>query len=211
MTESKPMVFVVDDDPDVLKSLHLLLKSVDLDSVCCQSAEEFLANYVPDRPGCLVLDIRMPSVSGIELQQKLIERKVEIPILFLSGHADVPLAVQAMRNGAFDFLEKPFQGSDLLDRINKAVSADVRRRRSRASRQEITERLRDLSPRQRQIMQEVLDGKTSLQIAEGLGISHKTVEVHRTRLMEKLGVKSSVQLTRLLIEAGVIPKRHPVK
>ncbi|MBN1127043.1 MAG: response regulator transcription factor [Sedimentisphaerales bacterium] len=203
MTEVKPVVFVVDDDPDVLKSLRLLIKSVHLDSVCCGSAEEFWANYIPDRPGCLVLDIRMPSVSGIELQQELIERKIEIPVIFLSGHADVPLAVQAMRDGAFDFLEKPFQGSDLLDRIRNAISTDTQRRKNLASKRFIMERLRDLSPRQRQIMQEVLVGKTSRQIAEDLGISHKTVEVHRTRLMEKLGVKSSVQLTRMLVEAGL--------
>ena len=193
------MVHVVDDDDAVRDSLGFLLKSVGLPISSHISAQEFLAAYTGN-PGCLVLDICMPGMSGLELQQHLNARGVNIPVLFITGHADVPMAVEAMRHGAFDFLEKPFHDQYLIDRVRHALEKDARNRRRLSETDCIPRRLESLTAREREVLQLVSTGKLNKVIAADLGVSRRTIEVHRARLMEKLGVRSLAQLVRMVMD-----------
>ena len=200
MTEYKPTVFLVDDDEAVRDSLALLMKSVALTSRSFASAGDFLAAYDPDSPGCLILDIRMPGMSGMELQQKLLDMRAKLPIIFITGHGDIPMAVEAMQRGAVDFIPKPFRDDELLDRINKALESDRKNRDSLVEREVIEERIEKLTPREKQVLELVVQGKANKVIAGDLEVSQRTVEIHRARVMEKMQVRSVAQLVRMVLQ-----------
>lgn len=196
-----PTVFVVDDDAGVRASVRMLLKSVGIAAVPMASAQEFLAAYDPGQPGCLVLDIRMPGMSGLELQQHLTLQGAIIPVLFMTGHGDVPMAVAAMQQGAFDFLQKPFRDQDLIDRIQKALAMDQQYREMLRHQEEIRLRLDALTPREQQVLHLLTQGTQNKVMAAQLGISQRTVEIHRAHVMEKLGAHSVAQLVRMVMDA----------
>jgi FixJ family two-component response regulator len=201
MKEKPATVFVVDDDEAVRTSLRLLLKSVGLPVETFASAQEFLDQFDPDRAGCLVLDIRMPGMSGLELQQHLNDRHSIMPIVFITGHGDVPMAVEAMQAGAVDFIQKPFRDQDLIDRINRALEKDREMRSELRERDEIRRRMSQLTPREREVLELVTQGKANKVIAGDLNVSQRTVEIHRARVMEKMGANSLAHLVRMVIEA----------
>lgn len=189
---------LVDDDDAIRDALAWLLKSRGTPCAGHASAESFLAAWTPDLAGCLVLDIRMPGMSGLDLFDALRERGAQLPVIFLTGHGDVPLAVAALKKGAFDFFEKPFNDNDLANRVQEAMEHDARIRAASASADSVNSRLSALTSRERQIMELVLAGKFNKIIADELNISMRTVEVHRANLFEKMGVKTAVELANLL-------------
>jgi RNA polymerase sigma factor (sigma-70 family) len=189
--------------------LRLLLKSVGLPAVMYATAQEFLATYEPQHPGCIVLDVRMPGLSGLELQEQLNVRGAIIPVIFITGHGDIPMAVEAMQHGAFDFLQKPFRDQDLLDRIQKAMAHDRQNRADLRERDRIRERLESLTPREREVLQLVTHGKANKVMAAELGVSQRTVEIHRARVMEKMGATSLAQLVRMAMDLGIEPLKRP--
>lgn len=199
MRKPEPTVFVVDDDQAMRKSLHWLIESVGLNVETFPSARRFLESYTPGRPGCLVLDMRMPGISGLELQEKLKARNITIPVIFITGHGDVPMAVRAMKAGAIDFIEKPFNDQLLLDRIQHALEQDAQSRSGQAQRAELAARLALLTPREREVMEMVAEGKPNKVIAAQLGVSAKTVEAHRAKVMEKMQAKSLADLIRMVM------------
>ncbi len=196
-------VFIVDDDAAVRRFLLGLIASVDLPVEAYASAQEFLDAYEPGRPGCLLLDVRMPGMSGLELQTKLVERAIRLPVIILTGHGDVQVAVRAMKVGAFDFIEKPFSNELLLDRIQKAVTESVHADNNRAEQDEIIGRIRRLTPRERQVLDLVVAGETNKGVASRLDISEKTVETHRARVMEKMCAKSLAGLVKMVARLTV--------
>ncbi|MFI5397089.1 MAG: response regulator transcription factor [Candidatus Binatia bacterium] len=198
---SNATVFVVDDDPAMRESLRWLIESVGLNVETFPTAQEFLESYDPSTPGCLVLDIRMPGMSGLDLQSELAARKIPVPILIITGHAEVPVAVRALKAGALDFIQKPFSDQLLLDRIRRAIEADVLSRRAWSERAEVAARVGQLTPREREVMDLVIAGKANKVIASELGLSPKTVEVHRAHVMKKMQVDSLADLVRLGILA----------
>ena len=202
MKEKPATVFVIDDDEAVRTSLRLLLKSVGLPVETFASAQEFLDQYDEDRAGCLVLDIRMPGISGLELQQHLNDRNSIMPIVFITGHGDVPMAVEAMQAGAVDFIQKPFRDQDLIDRINRALDKDREMRSELRERDEIRRRMSQLTPREHEVLDLVTQGKANKVIAGDLNVSQRTVEIHRARVMEKMGAGSLAHLVRMVIEAN---------
>jgi FixJ family two-component response regulator len=205
MKAPEPTVFVVDDDDAVRNSLRLLLKSVGLPVVLHASAQEFLAAYRDSDPGCLVLDIRMPGMSGLELQRHLTLRGAIIPVVFITGHGDVPMAVDAMQHGAFDFLQKPFRDQDLIDRVQRAFEKDLEGRRALGERERIRERLESLTTREREVLALVTSGKANKAIAADLDVSPRTVEIHRARVMEKMQAPSLAALVRMTLDLGRAP------
>lgn len=200
MAKNRPTVFIVDDDEAIRDSLQMLLSSVGLESACYASAQGFLTDYDADRPGCLVLDVRMPGMSGIDLQERLVAMHSVLPIIFITGHGEVPLAVHAMRAGAVDFIQKPFSEQALLDQIHQAVEQDAKSRVLLGRRDAIVERIASLTPRERQVMELVIDGMANKVIAIDLGVSERTVEIHRARVMQKMGAESLPHLVRMAIE-----------
>jgi FixJ family two-component response regulator len=192
--QAEPLIYVVDDDSAVRDALGLLLRSVDLQCTLFESALAFLDAYDPDRHSCLVADIRMPGLSGLELQERLNEQRADVPIIFITGHGDVPMAVNAMKSGAADFIQKPFRDQDLLDRIHKALEQDKERRATRAQQKIIRERLALLTPREAEVMRRVVRGQANKVIAMDLGVSQRTVELHRARVMHKLKMRSLAEL-----------------
>ena len=194
MKSAGPLVYLVDDDDAVRDSLGLLLRSIGLDFELHASALDFLEHYDPKRHSCLVADIRMPGLSGLELQQRLNEQRAEVPIIFITGHGDVPMAVNAMKAGAADFIQKPFRDQDLIDRIHKALDKDKERRVARAEQDTIRARLALLTPRETEVMQRVVRGQANKVIAMDLGVSQRTVELHRARVMRKLKMRSLAEL-----------------
>ena len=198
--QQPPKVFIVDDDEAVRNSLRLLVKSVGLSAVTANSAQEFLATYDPVDPGCLILDVRMPGMSGIELQQQLNLRGAVIPVIFITGHGDIPMAVEAMQQGAFDFLQKPFRDQDLIDRVQRALEKDRANRAELLERARIRERRDSLTPREREVLELVASGKPNKVMAADLGLSQRTVEIHRARVMEKMGASSLAQLVRMVLD-----------
>jgi two-component system response regulator FixJ len=197
---SQPTVFVVDDDEAVRGSLKLLLKSIGLTVMTFPSASDFLAAYRPEQAGCLILDIRMPGMSGLELQQQLNVRGAVIPVVFISGHGDIPMAVEAMQHGAFDFLQKPFRDQDLIDRVQKAMERDSVNRDQLRQLGRIQERLNSLTAREREVLVLMTLGKQNKVMAADLGVSQRTVEIHRARVMEKMEAPSLAQLVRMMLE-----------
>jgi FixJ family two-component response regulator len=200
MQPQAPTVFVVDDDEGVRNSLRFLLKSVGLTSKAVASANEFLDTYKVNQPGCLVLDVRMPGMSGLELQQQLNLRGAVLPVIFITGHGDVPMAVEAMQQGAFDFLQKPFRDQDLIDRIQRALERDARNRAALAQHTRNRECLKSLTPRERDVLSLMTHGKSNKVMAAELGVSQRTVEIHRAHVMEKSGADSLAQLVRMVMD-----------
>lgn len=195
--KAAPTVYVVDDDDGMRRALGALLSTVDYQALFYSRPSEFLANFKPDDPGCLVLDIRMPEMSGLELQQQLNKMGSMLPVIFITGHGDVPMAVKAMKEGALEFIEKPFRDQDLLDRINHALQQDAENRKSISRRTEVSKRLETLTPRERQVMDLVVEGSANKVIAIDLGLSERTVEIHRAKVMEKMGARSVAHLVKM--------------
>jgi two-component system, LuxR family, response regulator FixJ len=200
MQQQPATVFVVDDDEGVRNSLRFLLKSVGLATQIQSSAAEFLESYKQSQPGCLVLDVRMPGMSGLELQQQLNLRGATIPVIFITGHGDIPMAVEAMQHGAFDFLQKPFRDQDLIDRIQRALERDARGRKALSQHGQIRARIESLTAREREVLALMTQGKPNKVMAAELGVSQRTVEIHRARVMEKSGAASLAQLVRMVMD-----------
>jgi two-component system response regulator FixJ len=198
LKSADPVVYLVDDDDAVRDSLGLLLRSVGLECQLYSSALDFLEHYDSKQHACLVADIRMPGLSGLELQQRLNEQRAEIPVIFITGHGDVPMAVNAMKAGAADFVQKPFRDQDLLDRIHKALEQDKERRASRAEQEVIRARVKLLTPRETEVMERVVRGQANKVIAMDLGVSQRTVELHRARVMRKLKMRSLAELVHAI-------------
>lgn len=197
-----PTVFLTDDDPAIRDAVGLLLRTNGLDVETFASAADFLQSDALRRPGCLLLDVRMPGMSGLDLQKRLQELGCRLPIIFITGHGDVPMAIRAMKAGAFDFLEKPFEGALLIKRIHEALTCDRHDRRRQWQRDQICTRLAQLSVREREVMQRVALGQYNKVVAAELGISISTVEIHRKRVMEKLQAHSLSELIRMLEVVG---------
>jgi two-component system, LuxR family, response regulator FixJ len=200
----EPIVFVVDDDRAMRESLRWLLESVGLTVRTYANAADFLREYEPTQPGCLVLDVRMPGMSGLDLQADLVRRGAGLPTIVVTGHAEVPMAVRAVKAGAVDFIEKPFSDQLLLDRVRQALEIDRLEREVRRRREEARRRLETLSAREREVLMLVAAGKANKEIAAELGLSQKTVEVHRSHVMSKMFVDSLAELIRVAILAGAI-------
>ena len=190
-------VYIVDDDPAIRFAMQALLDSVNIEHEIFASADEFLQDEANHRAGCLVLDIRMPGLGGLELQDELIARDSTLPIIFITGHGDVPMAVEAMQKGAVDFIQKPFRDQELLDRIREALSTDQQRREERERRAEFAGRLERLTNREKEVFDLVVTGKPNKVIAYELDVSQRTVEIHRARVMEKMEARSLADLVRM--------------
>ncbi len=195
--KSVPVVYVVDDDDGMRRALDTLLSTVGYRTAVFSNPSDFLAKYNADLPGCLVLDIRMPSMSGLEVQQHLNRIGSMLPVIFITGHGDVPMAVQAMKEGALEFIQKPFRDQDILDRINHAIKQDGENRSSVARHAEVLQRLESLTARERQVMDLVVDGAANKVIAIDLNLSERTVEIHRAKVMEKMGARSVAHLVKM--------------
>lgn len=194
---SDPVVYIVDDDAAIRHSLEMLLHSVGHKAKSFASARQFLESFDSSASGCLVLDVRMPEMSGLDLQQMLSDQKIKIPVIIFTGHGDVPMAVRALKDGAVDFIEKPFHDQDLLDSIAKALAMSVEIQQQQSGQSKFLERVSSLSPREKEVMEVLIAGKRCKVIASELGISPKTVDVHRGHILEKMQVKSLVDLVRL--------------
>jgi two-component system response regulator DctR len=192
------VVHIVDDDEAIRDALNWLFQSRGVKTADWPSASAFLADYRPEMAGCLLLDVRMEDMSGLQLFDQLLELKCPLPVIFLTGHGDVPLAVSALKKGALDFLEKPFNDNELVDRVINALEQDASRRASEAQGASLAARVASLSERERQVMDLILAGKLNKLIADQLSIAMRTVEVHRARIFEKMGVKSAVELAQLM-------------
>ncbi|MEC4747048.1 response regulator transcription factor [Methylomicrobium sp. Wu6] len=205
MSESVPTVFMIDDDSAVLEALSRLLRSFDLNVAAFASPQEFLEQFEPAPHGCLVLDVSMPDLNGLELQQELAARGNELPVIFLTGHGDIPMSVRAMKQGAVDFLTKPVQGQDLIEAIHAAIEKDRLGGQTRAELAEIRERLATLTPRELEVLEHVVYGRRNKQIAADLGTCEKTIKVHRAHLMTKLKARSLADVVRLAERVGIRP------
>ncbi len=208
MSEHQTTVFIVDDDKAVRDGLSELAGTVGLQTQGFATAHEFLDAYDPSLPGCLLLDVRLPGMSGLRLQDELIARGITTPIIFISGHGDLPMAVEAMKKGAYDFLEKPVGDQTLLDRINAAIAEDLLRRESRTEITALQQKLALLTPREREVLNLLKIGKPTSVIAQTLGISQKTVQVHRTRILEKLQVDTIPALVTALHQCETKDSSH---
>ena len=198
------VVYIVDDDCDVRESLVILMETVGQAFKEYESAHAFLQDYHGGMRGCLVADIRMPRMSGLELQEKLIDAGSLLPIIFITGHGDISLAVKAMRRGALDFIRKPFHEQNLLDRINEALDIEDGKRQAQMDKQQLVERFDSLSQRELEVLELVAQGKMSKVVADDLGISERTVEAHRSHIMQKLGIHTVAQLIRLKIQIEML-------
>jgi FixJ family two-component response regulator len=196
------VVYIIDDDEGMRESLNVLLNTVGYKTATYGNPNDFLAQFNRAAAGCLVLDIRMPGMSGLELQQQLNRIGCMLPVIFITGHGDVPMAVQAMKEGAFEFIQKPFRDQDLLDRINHALQLDAESRTTLARRADVLRRLESLTPRERQVMAMVVEGAANKVIAIDLRLSERTVEIHRAKVMEKMGARSVAHLVKLQLSAN---------
>jgi FixJ family two-component response regulator len=208
MTEAKSIVFVVDDDASVREALKSLIRSVGLQVELCDSAQEFLQRKRPDVPSCLVLDIRLPGISGLDFQRKLAEANIPIPIIFITGHGDIPMSVRAMKAGAVEFLTKPFHDQNLLDAIHLALERDRAAHQREAEIAALRERFDSLTPREREVLPRVVSGLLNKQIAAEIGTSETTVKVHRGQLMRKMGARSLPELVRMAERLGIPTTRR---
>ena len=204
MNDSAPTVFIVDDDPSVLKALARLLRSAGLNATTFASPQEFLDNHDQNVPGCLVLDVAMPHINGLELQQVLAAQCSELPVIFLTGHGDIPMSVRAIKQGAVDFFTKPVNDNDLIAAIHDAIDKDRIARQAQAKLSELQQRLAMLTPREREVLSHVVSGKLNRQIAAELGTVEKTIKVHRANLNKKLNVQSLAELVKLAERLGII-------
>ncbi len=201
MSESEATIFVVDDDPGVRQSLEMLIRAIGQSVETYASAGEFLDAYTSERPGCLVLDLRMPGMSGLELQEELGSRGSNLPVIFITAHGDVPTAVDAVKGGAIDFIQKPFRDQDLIEKIELALEQNERALEDSAERGDVQARVASLTSRERQVMDIVVDGKTNKAMATELRLSERTVEIHRARVMSKMGAESLADLVKMALRA----------
>jgi len=206
MATAETMVFVIDDDPSFRRSTEALIGSAGLSVQAFSSAEEFLRGRRPDVPACLVLDVRLPHLSGLDLQQELAKTSVQIPIIFITGHGDIPMTVQAMKAGATEFLTKPFREQDLLDAIHRAINFDRAARLQRAKLEDLRGRYHSLTAREREVMAHVVAGMLNKQIAHQLGTTEKTIKVHRGHVMQKMGARSLADLVRTAERLGILSR-----
>jgi FixJ family two-component response regulator len=206
MPDANSTVLVIDDDPDVRASVGRLLRSLGLDARVFASISDFLKSDPPDGPTCLVLDVRLPGQSGLDLQRELATVNREVPIIFITGHGDIPMSVQAMKGGAIEFLTKPFRDQELLDAIQLGLSRDRARRENQKAVAALRERFESLSPREREVMVQVAHGRLSKQIAGDIGIAEATVKVHRSRLMHKMKARSLPELSRMADKLKLVPE-----
>jgi FixJ family two-component response regulator len=201
-------VYVVDDDDDMRDSLRWLLKTVGLRVEAFASADEYLRSTAPrGGPGCLVLDVRMPGTSGLDLFEELARRGEAMPVIFITAYADVPMAIRAMKSGAVEFIEKPFNRQTLLEKVQRAVRSDVERHRECAAREAVRAKFLSLTEKEREVLQAILDGEPNKAVASRLGVSTRAIEMRRASLMKKLGARSAAELMRLTIEHGTPPDR----
>lgn len=201
MSEPGPIVYVVEDDQALRSLIKALAQSIGLSSREFSSADRFLEHYDPRQPGCLVLDIFMPGMSGLELQDELNRRGAVIPVIFITGHADVASAVAAVRHGAFNYLQKPFRNSELIASVREALELDRRSRALLAQQDAIRDRIASLTPREREVLELIVKGLASKVMAEEMGLSKRTVELHRSRVMDKMGASSIAQLVRMFMDS----------
>jgi FixJ family two-component response regulator len=206
-SDAQPIVFVIDDDESIREALKSLLRSVGLRVELFGAASEFLKSKLPDAPSCLVLDVRLPGLSGLDFQTELAKANVHIPIIFITGHGDIPMSVQAMKGGAIEFLTKPFRDQDLLDGIQLGLSRDRIRREKENALADLRARFDSLSPREREIMIHVAQGRLSKQIAGDIGIAEATVKVHRSRAMRKMNAHSLPELGRMADRLKLVPEK----
>jgi FixJ family two-component response regulator len=202
MNKSHSKVYIVDDDEAVRRSLQLLLKTVSIDAVCFASGDEFVAQFDAAMHGCIVLDIRMPGLSGLEVQKQLKAHGNTMPIIFITGHGDVPMAVEAMQEGAFDFVQKPFREQELMDRVSNALSHSQELQEEESLRREVAERYASLTPREKDVMACVVKGQANKVIAMDRDVSQRTVEIHRARVMDKMQARSLAELVRMSLLLG---------
>lgn len=205
MKDTKPVVFIVDDDASVRRSLERLIQSVGLTAKSFASAALFLQSVQGDETGCLVLDLRMPEISGLELQDRMTKAGIILPIIFISGHGTVPMSVRAMKAGALDFLQKPFDEQDLLDAVYRAIDRCRQGRTQRDELKNIEARLRSLTPKEHEVLACVITGMLNKNIADRLATAEKTVKVHRAAIMKKMGARSVADLVRMAEKAGIRP------
>jgi RNA polymerase sigma factor (sigma-70 family) len=206
----RPTVFVVDDDASIRRALRRLIESVGLEVETYASGLEFLGKMERHKPGCLLLDVRMPGLGGLELQERLAAERILLPVVFLTGHGDVPMTARAMKAGALDFIQKPFNEQELLEAVMRAIEEDGRRRAREAERDSVRERVNQLTPREREVFSLVASGKMNKEIAAEFGISEKTIKVHRARVMEKMGADSLAELVLLAQTAGLTEEARSV-
>ena len=199
-----PIIYIVDDNDDICETLELLFESVDLGAKSFGSAGEFLDAYPKGQPGCLIADVRMPGMSGLELQEEMAKRSIDLPVIIITGYGDVEMAVNAMKAGAADFIEKPYKEQELLDRVHKAISQNAEKRQESNEEQKAREGLAQLTPRERQVLEYIVDGEPNKRIAHNLGLSEKTIEFHRSNIMKKLEAKSLAELVRKTM-IGTLP------
>lgn len=199
-SKRKPVIYLVDDDEGMRRALSVLMTTVGYNAVAFARPGEFLAKFDPDQHGCLVLDVRMPEMSGLEVQQQLNRSGALVPVILITGHGDIPMAVQAMKDGAFDFLQKPFRDQELLDRINAALKQDAENRAMVEQQADLRRRAESLTPRELEVMNLVVDGKANKVIAIDLGLSERTVEIHRANVMEKMGARSVAHLVKMQLK-----------
>jgi RNA polymerase sigma factor (sigma-70 family) len=209
MSQPESIVFVVDDDPSVRSAIKRLIGCVGLQVELFASAQEFLARKLPNVPSCLVLDIRLPGISGLNLQHQLAKANIQIPIIFITAHGDIPMTVRAMKAGALEFLTKPFRDQDLLDAIQLALERDRGRRQQEAELTVLRERFESLSPREREVVAMVVSGMLNKQIAAQIGTAENTVKIHRSRAMEKMQANSLADLVKMIQRLQVSPSKSP--
>jgi FixJ family two-component response regulator len=209
MSESESIVFVVDDDPSVRSAIKRLIGSMGLQVELFGSAQEFLASKLPKVPSCLVLDIRLPGISGLNLQRQLAEANIQIPTIFITAHGDIPMTVRAMKAGAVEFLTKPFRDQDLLDAIHLALEKDRGRRQQETELTALRERFESLSPRESEVVAMVVSGMLNKQIAAQIGTTENTVKIHRSRAMEKMQANSLADLVKMIQRLQVSPRKSP--
>ena len=207
MPEPQPTVLIVDDDAQMRESLRNLIRSVGLRAELFASGQEFVQSRHPDAPSCLVLDVRMPGLSGLDLQKQASEAGLEIPIIFITGHGDIPMSVRAMKAGAVEFLTKPFRDQDLLDAIQQALERSRKAREQLAATEELRGRFALLTPREREVMERVVAGLLNKQIGAELGTSETTVKIHRHQVMEKMGADSLPELVRMADRLGIVVRK----
>jgi len=201
--DNKPTVFVVDDSEDIRDLIVDLVQTVGLDARAFETGDAFLEAYAPEVPGCVILDVRMPGTSGLDIQKQLQDHPVPPPVIILTGYGDIPMTVEAMRSGAFEFVEKPFRGQDLLDSIQKCIKTDTENRERHRGRAQILARLESLTERERTVLEMVVDGLSNKEIARELDTSPRTVEVQRMRMMKKMEASSIAGLVQIALEAGI--------
>jgi len=208
MTEEQPVVFVIDDDAAVREGVEDLLRSVGVEVRSFRATRDFMRSERPDAPGCLVLDVRLPGLSGLEFQRELGKSGIHLPVIFLTGHADIPMSVGAMKSGAIEFLTKPFREQELLDAIQLGIERDRARRHDVAAVAELRKRFEALTAREREVMGHVVTGRLNKQIAADLEVSEMTVKIHRGQVMQKMRARSLVELVRMADRLGILPERR---